>query len=165
MLTTSGDSVSDGSRPNDYVSRAFIYLPYFVAGYVAKRHSLFDAYLEFARERVSAGRLVRFLAIAWLLGLFVIAAATHKSLYSLAGLSGSGCESADVPIGQLPPWPATLRWPQVGCILNYQLLFWPNLLAVLLAMPYDHVPFVTAAGGRTLTGYTFLQVRPAGPRE
>eukprot|EP00966_Prymnesium_polylepis_P154819 3574804-Prymnesium_polylepis.3 len=46
LLYNTGDSVSDGSEDNTYVARAFIYLPFYVTGYLGKRHRLFDRYLQ-----------------------------------------------------------------------------------------------------------------------
>jgi hypothetical protein len=46
LLYNTGDSVSDGSEDNTYIARTFIYLPYYVAGFLGKRHQLFDRYLQ-----------------------------------------------------------------------------------------------------------------------
>lgn len=46
LLFNTGDSVSDGAQDNTYIARAFIYLPYYVAGFLGKRHRLFDKYLQ-----------------------------------------------------------------------------------------------------------------------
>ena len=46
LLYNTGDSVSDVSEDNTYIARTFIYLPYYVAGFLGKRHQLFDRYLQ-----------------------------------------------------------------------------------------------------------------------
>lgn len=158
LALNTGDSVSDGSEDNTYVARAFIYLPFYVTGYLGKRHRLFDRYLQFARKHVLIATIVRLLSIGYMFGLFYCAVHTKRSIYWQAGLSGEGCASG-TPLTQLPTGPALDRWHHIGCIFGYQPLLWINLIAILLAVPYEHVTFATLAGSRTLGAYCFMQAQ------
>jgi hypothetical protein len=102
--------------------------------------------------------VLRLLSFGYMIGLFYTAVHTGHSIYWHVGLNGDGCQALKTPLVQLPTWPALDRWHHIGCIFGYQPLLWLNLFAILLALPYKHVPFVTAAGSRTLGAYCFMQV-------
>ena len=101
--------------------------------------------------------VVKGVSAAWLLVLFTLAMYYQESLPQLAQVSGSGCAWIHAPIGKLPGFVNVSRWPQIGCVMCYEMLLWLNLLAIVFVMPYSNVRWLTRAGSRTLSGYLFMQ--------
>jgi hypothetical protein len=114
--------------------------------------------VQFARDHSVTVATLRVVSLAYIIFLFVVAVNTGHSLYWHLHIDGEGCMDLHTSLVNLPVWPALDRFDHIGCIFGYQPLLWMNLTAILLVMPYQHVPYLTTAGSRTLAAYCFMQV-------
>lgn len=161
IFTATTLSISDAdiakSGSGSYFSSSLIYLPFFMAGYVGKRHGLFETYVQLTDRNTVVMVMLRSLALLWILGWAINAGIRMTVTTSLLHVSGEGCSNIETKIETLPIFPFPQRWPDVGCILCYQMYHWTTLVAVMILLPYHSVPFISKAGTRTLTCYLFLQ--------
>ena len=164
LLSNTGSSVSDGSMPNDTIARSFIYLPYFAAGFVMKRHRIFQRYIEFAAANKFSAATIRLLAFSYVLLMLLFGLSGHESYLpsNAAHIQNEGCKallSTKNKIETLPAWPELERWQNIGCIFGFECFLVIFMAAVVLMLPYDCIPWVSQAGTRTLSGYVFMQTQ------
>jgi hypothetical protein len=101
----------------------------------------------------------RALSACWLIAFAILGGIKQEVPWLAMGVSGEGCKATNATLESLPTWPSPQRFPEVGCIFAYQAYMNVTLVAVMLMLPYGQVPFFTAAGARTLTGYLCMQLQ------
>jgi len=131
-----------------------------MGGYLCKRHKLLENAVYYMRANRTHEYALRFLALSWFVTIISVAICTEQTLVNLAGVDTEGCiDNSPYTIEQLPPWPLVERFPDYFCVIGYDFFVLVTSAAVLLIMPYEYTKFLTKAGGRTLTGYVFMQVQ------
>ncbi|KAL1496881.1 hypothetical protein AB1Y20_014462 [Prymnesium parvum] len=160
-LTTTS-SITDGSiasKEGSLLSATCVFLPYFVAGFLARKHRLIERFLQFAEAHHGAVVAIRCCGVAVLVAQLAVTAVRHQEPWGILGVSGDGCVHRGGKISDLARFPFPDRLPDFGCVLAYQAYVALMTLITLLVLPYHRVPFFTKAGTRTITAYLFLQVQ------
>ena len=158
FILNSTGSIADGAAPNTYFARAFIFLPYFIAGFLVKRHKIAERLLLLLESNATAYYVLKSLASGWLILLIGLAFGKHKSLSNLLKISGAGCHDLE-KLTAMPVWPDTDRLQHVGCITGYWGISAINFAVMMIIVPSRHLGGWTRAGAHTLTGYMFNEVR------
>jgi hypothetical protein len=149
---------SDNGRGN--YSETLVFIHWFFAGFLASRHGLFKAFIEWARRNPRPYTLLRALSFACWVGLWCLAIFRFGTLSSLSNAYVTGCgrDSLRSALESGPAADSSVLWQhfdRLGCVavdLVYQFLYF---CANVLWLPLGVVPIFTAAGVRTLGGYLF----------
>jgi len=158
-MTSEGKSVSDGNLAASagFLSSSMIYLPYFIAGFLFKKHSTLQNFVQLAQTNKLVMWVPRILALVWLITMLALAISHDAHPADVFGIHAEGCNAIPTKFETLAPWPSFQRWPDFGCILLFQLYDIVTMVAIMLLLPYRRLPFFTMAGRRTLSAYIFLQ--------
>mmetsp|Transcript_13437 Transcript_13437/g.34239 ORF Transcript_13437/g.34239 Transcript_13437/m.34239 type:complete len:163 (+) Transcript_13437:996-1484(+) len=121
-MTSEGKSVSDGNLAASagFLSSSMIYLPYFIAGFLFKKHSTLQNFVQLAQTNKLVMWVPRILALVWLITMLALAISHDAHPADVFGIHAEGCNAIPTKFETLAPWPSFQRWPDFGCILLFQ---------------------------------------------